>query len=187
MVDTTTSSAPQTKAEYIGQVERELASAAHFDGSQYRDTKEEILIETVLFGAWAQEINRATNYELTASEKAKVARLKEEVSDIQRREFPRMRAAWGKILAQAMWEHNMTVSTGGEGNRTLRLTAAIFASNGNIKKINGVVWEQATLLRFKRIEYRWYKGEEEYTYFRVDSPKDSAVRRISGNGYEPAD
>jgi len=174
---------PQTKAEYVQQVDRELESLKTFDGGKYRSSKDEILIETALFGAWAQLIRAADGYSLTLSERSRVLRLKQRVSQVQIREFPRMRAAWTRILADAVWEHDMTVTAGGEANRTLRLTSVVFASNGNIAEIQRTVHDPLELLRFKRVEYRWYRGADEYTYYRVETPPDGAVRQISGNGW----
>ena len=77
----------------------------------------------------------------------------------------------------------MTVSVGGEGSRTLRLTSVVFASNGNIAEIQRTLHDQMELLRFKRIEYRWYRGADEYSYYTVESPPDRAVRMITDSGW----
>lgn len=172
-----------TNAQYLEQVDRELESLRTFDGSKYRSTKDEIQIEVVLFGAWANLVHEASEYTLTASERARVNQLRERVAQVQAREFPRMRAAWARILANAMWEHDMIVSSGGEANRTLRLTSVIFASNSNIAEIQRTVHEQLNLLRFKRVEYRWYRGADEYTYYSVETPADRAVREITSSGW----
>ncbi|HEX6748485.1 MAG TPA: hypothetical protein VF092_14400 [Longimicrobium sp.] len=160
-----------------------MESLRTFDGSKYRSTKDEIQIEVVLFGAWANLVHEASEYTLTASERARVNQLRERVAQVQAREFPRMRAAWARILANAMWEHDMIVSSGGEANRTLRLTSVIFASNSNIAEIQRTVHEQLNLLRFKRVEYRWYRGADEYTYYSVETPADRAVREITSSGW----
>lgn len=182
-VPPTGSTTAQTKAEYVQQVDREIASLTNFDGSAYRSNKDAIMLEAALFGAWAEIIHKADRYTLTSAERARVSRFKTRASEIQAREFPRMRAAWGRVLADALWEHDVIVSTGGVANRTLRLTAAFFASNGNIAQIQQIVHDPLDLLRFKRVEYRWYRGADEYTYYRVETPPDRAVRLITGTGW----
>jgi len=141
------------------------------------------MVEVALFAAWATVIRKADGYTLSSSERARVDRLKTRASEIQAREFPQMRAAWANILANALWEHDVIVSTGGEANRTLRLTSAIFASNGNIAEIQRTVHDPLDALRFKRVEYRWYRGADEYTYYRVETPPDRAVRLITETGW----
>lgn len=176
-----------SKAKYMEQVERELNSLKTFDGSAFRETKEAVQMGPVLFGVWAMLLDKAKEHELSAGEKARVADLRRGVAAIQARELPLMRAAWGKILREALWKHNLEVRVGGQANRTLRLTAGIFSSNGNIKQIHETLREQALLLRFRRVEYRWYNGQDEYTYFTVESPPDGAIRLITENGLVPAD
>jgi hypothetical protein len=87
------------------------------------------------------------------------------------------------MLATAVWEHDVLVTTGGEANRTLRLTSVMFASNSNIAQIQRTVHDPLELLRFKRVEYRWYRGADEYTYYRVETPTDRAVRLITNTGW----
>jgi hypothetical protein len=177
------SSPAQTQAEYVQQIDRELTSLTNFDGSTYRESKDAIMLEAALFGAWAKILQQAENYTLSQSERTRVNRFKDRVSEIQAREFPRMRAAWGRILATAVWEHDVLVTTGGEANRTLRLTSVMFASNSNIAEIQRTVHDPLELLRFKRVEYRWYRGADEYTYYRVETPTDRAVRLITNTGW----
>jgi hypothetical protein len=180
----TSNSTPSlTKAEYVQQIGRELESIRTFDGSTYRGSKDAINIEVVLFGAWAKIIHDAGQYDLSEAEKARVNQFRQRISAIQARELPRMRAAWARLVRDAMWEHDVTVTAGGDGYRTLRLTSVVVASNGNIAEIQRTLHDQLQLLRFKRIEYRWYRGADEYTYYTVDSPPDRAVRQITENGF----
>jgi hypothetical protein len=177
----------QAKADYLGRIDRELKGIATFDGTKYRETREGIQIGAALFGAWGGMIEEARQHTLSEAENARVAELRRKMSAVQVRELPRMRAAWAKMLGEAMWEHDMTVTAGGTANRTLRLTAAVFASNRNIKQINDTLWEHASLLRFKRLEYRWYKGAEDYQYFTVEGPSDGEVSSITAGDAAESD
>lgn len=179
-----TTSPPQSKADYLEQIDREIASIRTFDGSKYRDTKDAINIEIILFGAWAKLLADSSSHELSSSEKSKVRELRRLVSETQIREFPRLRAAWARVVGQAMWEHNVTITAAGEGSRTLRMTAALFASNANIQEIQTSLHDQLVLLRFRRAEYRWYRGADEYTYYSIEAPRDGTVRQITAYGWE---
>jgi hypothetical protein len=177
----------ERKADYVGQLDRELASLRQgFDGSKYRGSKDAINMGVILFGAWGKLISEAPTHDLSKGEMAKVAELRRRVSQIQVREFPRLRASWAQEVGKAMWEHDMTVTAGGEGSRTLRLTAAMFAANANIQQIQQTLHDQLNLLRFKRVEYRWYRGADDYQYYRLETPRDGDVREITANGWASA-
>jgi hypothetical protein len=177
----------ERKADYVAQLDRELASLRDgFDGSKYRGDKDAINMGIILFGAWAKLIGEASTHALSASETAKVNELRRLVVRIQVRELPLLRANWAKVVGEAMWEHDMTVTTGGEGSRTLRMTAGMFASNSNIKQTQEALHDQLHLLRFKRAEYRWYRGADDYQYYQLETPSDNAVQEITASGWASA-
>jgi len=177
---------PATRSAYMERVDRELAGLRTFDGAQYYTSKDALMIEAGLFGAWARLVNEGGGFPLSPAEKGKVAQLRERVSGIQTREFPKMRQAYAKAIGDAMWEHDMEVTSGGQAHRTLRLTAAIFAANVNIKKTQETVYEPSMLFRFKRLEFRWYRGQDDFTYYDLESPSDGAVRNLTEQGWAPA-
>lgn len=181
---TAATSSTLTKDDYLAQLDREIASIRTFDGSKYRGDKDAINMEVILFSVWAKVIADSTSYSLSPIEKKKARELRRLVSQTQIREFPRMRAAWARVVGAAMWEHDVTITSHGEGARTIRLTAAMFASNGNIKQVQQSLQEQFGLLRFRRAEYRWFRGADEYTYYSIEGPRDGEVRQITTSGWE---
>ena len=108
-------------------------------------------------------------------EKELAKKLERKVSVSQLHNFPKLRARYYELVKNKLWEHDVTVSIHGERNTVLNLTAAYFASNGNIKYTQETLTDMLKSLRFKRINYRWYEGEDDYTYYEIDSPKDSEV------------
>ncbi|GAA5089551.1 hypothetical protein GCM10023210_14530 [Chryseobacterium ginsengisoli] len=108
-------------------------------------------------------------------EKDLAKQLENKVSDSQVQNFPKLRAIYYKLMESKLWEHDISVTVGGKRNTILNLTAGYFAANKNIKDTQETLNEMLTSLRFKQINYRWYKGEDEYTYYKIDSPKDSEV------------
>ena len=133
-----------------------------------------IVITLAVFKAYSIIIKEGE--ESKNEEEKKLAKtLKEKVSNTQVKNFPKLRLSYYKILKDKLWEHDVTVSIGGQKNTILNLTAGYFAANKNIKDTQETLDEMLISLRFKQSNYRWYKGEDEYTYYTIESAKDSEV------------
>lgn len=165
----------QTSEELNEQLKREIASFKKpFDNKTYDGTVDAIQIEIVLFGVWADLIKKGENS--TLDENVKLAKeLKTKVVNLQAKEFPFIRQRYGKIIANKMWEHDITIKTIGTGNTILDLTGATFATNKNIKEFQTTLHEILTMFRFKQTRYRWYKGADEYTYYNLESSSDKEL------------
>ena len=72
-----------------------------------------------------------------------------------------------------MWENDIEVSANGTGKQYINFTGGIFAANKNKKEFQTQVQKVLNMLRFKQARYRWYKGESEYTYYKMYEGKDS--------------
>jgi len=162
----------QTPEELNEQLKREIASFNKpFDNTTYDGTVEAIQMEIVLFSVWANIIKESENS--TLEDNIKLAKeLKTNVANLQAREFPILRKRYGKIIADKMWEHDITIKPIGPKNTILDITGATFAANSNIKEFQTTLNEILTMLRFKQIRYRWYKDADEYTYYDLDVPSD---------------
>ncbi len=162
----------QTPEELNEQLKREIASFNKpFDNTTYDGTVDAIQMEIVLFGVWANIIKEGENS--TLEDNVKLAKeLKTKVANRQAKEFPILRKRYGKIIANKMWEHDIEIKTIGTSNTTLDLTGGTFATNKNIKEFQTTLQEILTMLRFKQTRYRWYKGQDEYTYYDLDVPSD---------------
>ena len=99
--------------------------------------------------------------------------LRTKLTRIQVREFPIIRKEYAKIVANRMWEEDIEVTSSGTGNRQITFIGGVFAANKSKKKfqedINNLMFE----FRFNRVNYKWHKREQEYTYYTVDKGKDS--------------
>lgn len=162
----------QTPEELNEQLKREIASFNKpFDNTTYDGTVDAIQMEIVLFGVWANIIKEGENS--TLEDNVKLAKeLKTKVANRQSKEFPILRKRYGKIIANKMWEHDIEIKTIGTSNTILDLTGGTFATNKNIKEFQTTLQEILTMLRFKQTRYRWYKGQDEYTYYDLDVPSD---------------
>lgn len=163
----------EEKEQIKESLKRELESLKDgIDFSNYRGSVESIQIELILFGAWANSINDGELSEDSETKKLALL-LKKKVKKYQISEFPRLRKDYAKVVANKMWENDIEVYSSGTGNRYINFAGGIFAANKNKKDFQTELQEILTLLRFKQSRYRWYKGEDEYTYWTNYEGKDS--------------
>lgn len=93
----------------------------------------------------------------------------------QRALFPILRATYGKIVGQVMWERDIDVRVAGAGNRRITWTGGLFAARANIARAQGGAQTHLLRLRFTHSSYEWVRGiSERYTYT-MDAPSDDAV------------
>lgn len=162
----------------IAQLERELASINKgVNFSTYRNTVEATQMELILFAAWAKTINEALESENTEVQTLG-KELKQKVQDIQVKEFPILRLAYTKAIYQKLWEENIETTVIGNKNKTIQFTGGYFANNGNKAKTQETLQEALKMFRFTRVNYKWYKYDDDYTYYEIDSPNDSELMRF---------
>ncbi len=95
-----------------------------------------------------------------------------QLSQLQIHEFPLMRKQYSDAVATKMWENDVKVRSYGAGNKTLELIAAVFAANANKKTIQQTIEQKVEGLRFTQVNYKWYDGDDQYTYYKLTVPKD---------------
>jgi ribosome-binding protein aMBF1 (putative translation factor) len=164
------SNSPEKNKE---QLKRELASFDKpYDNSSYQGTIESVQMGLVLYAAYANIIKEGK--ESTDEENRKLAdQLQKKVTVRQVKEFPILRKNYAKVAAEKLWESNIYMTTSGDNNSIVNLTGGLFANNKNIAETQRTLLEIFTQFRFKEIRYRWYKEADEFTYYKIDSPKDS--------------
>lgn len=168
----------KTDEQLIAQLKREIESLDKgVDFTGYKESLDAIQMELVLFSAWAINIDEASKSE-NQEIKSLGEKLKGKVEKIQLSEFPKLRKAYGKIVDKKLWEQNIEVETIGNTSKTIQFTGAIFASNKNKQDTQETLSELLNLLRFKKVNYKWYEYDDEYTYYELDTPKDNAIMRI---------
>lgn len=155
---------------------KELSDVENFDGSKFNSI-ENLKIELALFASWSNLINEGKQIEnrnlvqLSNNLEGKVERL-------QANEFPKMRLRFAEILKKELWTDNIEVSIGGSANSTLTFTGGTFANNANKQEYQSSLSEIFNLLRFKRINYKWYKYDDEYTYYTLTNSPDKALLEL---------
>jgi uncharacterized FlaG/YvyC family protein len=157
------------------QLDREIKSIDKgVNFSTYRGTIDALQMELVLFATWATIIKDA---EFTNdAEILKLAKqLTIKVSSIQVKEFPNLRKEYAKIVATKMWENDIEVFADGSGNRNINFVGGVFAANKSKQDFQTQLTEVLTMFRFNQSRYRWYKEEDEYTYYTVYDGKDTEL------------
>jgi hypothetical protein len=163
---------PELTPEQI--LKNNLKSLAGFKGVNDQSTEDEVKFEAIMFSAYAKTINQYEN-DSSKPVRALALELKKKVSAIQKQEFPKLREAVGTFLAAKLWENNVTCSVTGGKYKTLDLTAGMFANNANIKKFGESAESVVSLYRFKQVNYRWYKDQDDYQYFTYKTPGDGEI------------
>ncbi len=69
----------------------------------------------------------------------------------------------------------MRATIGGSGAKTLTLVGGAFAANRNVKTSQDALSDVLSSLRFRRIQYKWYAGADEYSYYDLKTPDDGDV------------
>lgn len=160
------------------QLEREIESVDKgIDFDKYKGSIQELTIGIALFNTWATIISNGENSSVK-KDKDLAKRLKYKISKIQTKEFPKIRKAYGKLMAKKLWEHDITVTTSGSRNQRINFVGGMFAANKNKKQFQEEIHENLYLYRFDRSNYRWYKGQDEYTYYKISSPSDKEVKTV---------
>lgn len=159
----------------IERLKNELNSIKSFNGNEYRDEITSLTLEVALFSTWGKMAVEAKNHE-----NLKIQKLGKDIDlnlkSLQLREFPKIRANYAKILKNKLWEENIEVQNFGSRKTTLQFTGGLFAYNKNKKEFQTTLSQTFSDFRFKRINYKWYEYDDEYTYYTIDSDKDSKIK-----------
>lgn len=159
----------------IEKLSEELASMKSFDGNKYRGDVSNLTIEVALFITWGKMGEKAKS-----SQNIKIKKLGQNIlnhlKQMQIKEFPKIRSDFSKLIKNKIWENDIEVTNYGKDKSTLQFTGGVFAANKNIKEFHLTLLQRFRDFRFKRINYKWYKYDDEYTYYTIDSEKDSEIK-----------
>lgn len=151
-------------------IKNTLAAVKNYD-LKSRDDFKRGLDELSAFTVIAKE-KLGETLSLEAAANLKI--LKAELSQLQKKAFPVFRKLYAKDADQLGWESNLDAFVSGKNNEVLTLVAGTFASNANIARIQEIVSGMTNKLRFKRINYKWFKQASEWQFFKLQTPSDDA-------------
>lgn len=98
------------------------------------------------------------------------------VSNMFVKSLPMLRKNYVKLIGDSMWENNIKVTSAGSSYKTLTFIGNIFTDNKNKSDFQKLQSDFLHKLRFERVNYKWFESEEGYTYYKIDSPKDSDIQ-----------
>lgn len=165
----------RTEAEQIQFLTQELSSindTIEFD--TYKTSLDGLTLELALFGYWGKVISESVNYNNTTIDSLST-QLSTAVTEIQLKEFPLLRKTYAKFMSDALWENDIKVFTTSKSNKHINLTGGVFAANKNKLDFQNKLVANFRNFRFKKANYRWYKGDSDYTTFEIDSKEDSEL------------
>ena len=108
-------------------------------------------------------------YQMKPGDKVRTANMRKWQSS----EFPAMREAISEIFATSLWEENIYVSVSGKQKNILTFVGGTYASNKNIKETMDLLRKSFSKYRFKRIIFKWYDGQTDYTYYDLSPVPDT--------------
>lgn len=101
--------------------------------------------------------------------------VKQKLVKYQRRGFPLFRRAYADRAGNKLWEEDIYVTIGGGRSEIITFTGGKFAANKNIKAAFDAIKNDLEKYRFKQARFRWFKGQEDYTYYKIESHTDTDV------------
>ena len=116
--------------------------------------------------------NNSTKYNYPEV-KEKSKKLKKELISLQVKIFPKYRKLYTAEVKRKLWEQNIDVSIQG---KSITFTGGTFANNKNKQDFYDVIYTTLEKYRFSRINLKWYRYDDEYTYWTLKTPKDSEIK-----------
>ncbi len=148
------------KGQYMEMITGGFDTFKAFQPSRYRGREEGVDAELAVFQSWSLLINEMENYPLDESERDKVVSLARQLSALQERELPAMRADWAKSVRRSLEKYKAVVYCGGQRSEVLNVICppqpGDEAANRCLEKISGDI---AAQLRFSKINYTFTAGQ----------------------------
>lgn len=169
----------QPKEDYLSYLEPE-APTYSFNAAQMDSIKIHGLLQNIGSADYRKANGRSTVAQL-ASEAEDIASARKILKSITlnndtirslkatlkelEKDFPAIRKKYADISKEKLWEENIDVKLSGKENEIITFVGASFASNKNIKASEDAIHDMLKTLQFKRVNYKWYKGDNDFTYY----------------------
>jgi hypothetical protein len=161
--------------EYLAQLDGEIASLPQVKASQFSGSTAEINTAILLIGTWNLLYANGNGLGFDAEAQSKRLRFKEMLIHKQAEMLPALRNAYGPAMRNQLWEADGSGRTIGVGYKTVEFVSVAFARNANIKRIHTQIYENLLMLRFTRAQYKWVKSAREFSYYTLESPRDTQL------------
>lgn len=161
------------KNNAIANIQSELDNIRTFTGGKHYESIEGLSLEIAIFASWLDIINNGKNSEYKEVQDL-AKQLEQGLINLQIREFPKMRKAYGEIASKELWRNDVDVKVSGTANGTIEFVGYHFSLNANIEDTHKELREMLTQLRFDRANYK-FSEYGKYTYYTLSSKKDSEI------------
>lgn len=142
-----------------------------YDANSYGGSAQDAIAGAEELNSMAVDLSSRVNDESPIVRK-QAATARKKLVGIQVKSFPILRRAWVKHADNTMWESDIDVVGSGT---TVTFIGGVFAANKNVAEFYGTVSGALERLRFKRANFKWYSGDDEYQYYTIKSKADSAM------------
>lgn len=167
--------------QYMRRVNSALASIREFAVPSESGGVTGIAASLAVIESWAKTYEAGEawavgdQFDLSEADQEKRQELRRAASRKQVEVLPRIRDIYGPVMRGELWEIDASARTIGSGFRTVEFVSFEFARNINIKKTMEGLHDSLMRLRFNQVRFKWSKHTSEYTYYDLESPKDSAI------------
>jgi len=97
------------------------------------------------------------------------------ISNTLKKYYPTAREKWIESVREKMWEQNIEMQLSGKRKDILIFTAGIYANNAEKAATQKQLTEMLVRYRMKETGYKWFKYDENGTYYTINSPSDDAI------------
>ena len=95
--------------------------------------------------------------------------------------FPELRQDFTSLSDSKLWEQNIDVKIVGKNHERVQFIASTFANNASVKSYHTELEPVLRKLRFKFVDYKWYKYDSDYNTFRILSNPDKCLNSLGFN------
>jgi hypothetical protein len=165
--------------QYIKRINKELEDLEKYSHTNLdiRPTDEDLVLNLALLDSWQNLYHEFSDKKgITLTLDKSISSYQRTLKRVLQKQYPVLRSAAVKNWQRKMWEHDIEVSGRGIGTSTLRFIGGVFASNASKQEFQTQIIESVRLMRFKKVEYLWYKYDDTYTYYTIASLKDSDIK-----------
>jgi hypothetical protein len=144
------------------------------DYSQYRGSLSYIKKELKLFNKWSKIIE--DNQTDSSKEVKKIlGKFKNKVISNQVKEFPILRKEFSKVIGSIGLKDDIEVISFGPKNTNIKFIGSYYALKSNISLNHSKISSVLGYLRFKKAQYLWFKYDEDYVTYKIESSKDNEI------------
>lgn len=144
------------------------------DYSQYRGSLSSIKKELKMFNKWSKIIE--DNQTDSSKEVKKIlGKFKNKVISNQVKEFPILRKEFSMVIGSIGLKDDIEVISFGPKNTNIKFIGSYYALKSNISLNHSKISSVLGYLRFKKAQYLWFKYDEDYVTYKIESSKDNEI------------